>query len=125
MRAQSSVEATVSSTFNVLAWEIELAGARCIFLDTIIGELMQVIPADQRGWLLEGMHAVDLLSQHLTSLSAFAHRMSEDVPAEASAPVARAIADITLGVLADRMFTAFGGEEGGEGVTDPGDLDLF
>jgi hypothetical protein len=129
VKAQSQtkvLEASVASTFDTLAWEIELAGARCIFLDMIIGDLMQTMPAEQRGRLLEGMHTVDLLSQHLTSLSAFARRLGEDMPSGLSAPVGRAISDITLGALADRMSTAFGGEEGAfTELADAGDVDLF
>ena len=120
------LEASVAATFDVLAWEVELAGARCIQLDTIVGELLQTMPAEQRERLLEGMHTVDLLSQHLTSLSAFMRRMSEEAPTEATTPVTRALADITLGALADRMFTAFGGEETViDDSADAGDVDLF
>jgi len=71
------------------------------------------------------LHAVDLLGQHLTSLSAFARRMSADAPAGA-VTVSEALSEITLGALADRMTTAFGGEEGvADDESDAGDLDLF
>jgi len=120
------METSVATTFDVVAWEVELASARCIQLDTIIGELMQAVPIEQRERLLEGIHTVDLLSQHLTGLSAFMRRLSEDAPAQATTPVSRALADITLGALADRMFTAFGGEEEiVDDQPDSGDLDLF
>ena len=126
-KTSPGLETSVSTALEVLGWEIELAGARCIFLDKLIGELMQVTPPDQRERLLEGMQAVDLLGQHLTGLSAFAHRISLDAPHDARTPVSAGLAEITLGALADRMFTAFGGEEDetGEGTADAGDLDLF
>ena len=120
------LETSVASAFDVISWEIELAGARCIQLDTIIGELLRTMPIDQRERLLEGMHTVDLLSQHLTGLSAFLRRLSEDAPDQATTPVSRALADITLGALADRLFTAFGGEEEiMDDLPDAGDVDLF
>jgi hypothetical protein len=125
-QVEGELQASVAATFDVLAWEMELAGARCIFLDKVIGELMLTMPPETRERLVEGMHAVDLLSQHLTSLSAFARNLSQSVTAEAWVPVQRALGDITLGALADRMSTAFGSEE--EGVddgSDAGDLDLF
>ncbi|HEX7760290.1 MAG TPA: hypothetical protein VF459_12360 [Caulobacteraceae bacterium] len=116
----------MATTFDVLAWEIELAGARCIFLDTLIGELMPTVPAEKRERLMQGMHAVDLLSQHLTSLSAFSRRLSEATPARDGLDVTQALADITLGDLADRMRTAFGGEEEtADERAEAGDLDLF
>lgn len=122
---KAELEPSVATAFDVVAWEVELAGARCIQLDTIIGELMQVIPAAQRERLTEGMHTVDLLAQHLTGLSAFARRLSEDAPADVAMRVDRALADVTLGALADRMFTAFGGEEAAVELPDAGDVDLF
>jgi hypothetical protein len=84
------------------------------------------MPVEQRERLLEGMHTVDLLSQHLTGLSAFMRRLSEDAPAHATTPVSQALAEVTLGALADRMFTSFGGEEQVlVGELDAGDVDLF
>ena len=112
--------------FDVLSWEMELAGARCIFLDTLIGEMMKCVPDDKKSEFLEGAHTVDLLSLQLTSLSAFARRMSATVATDVSAPVDRALRDMTLGALADRMCTALGGSDRGINEReDAGDLDLF
>ncbi|MES2895180.1 MAG: hypothetical protein V4759_04050 [Pseudomonadota bacterium] len=125
-QVDGELQASAATTFDALAWEIELAGARCIFLDKLIGDLMQTMPVEERTRLMEGMHAVDLLSQHLTGLSAFARKVSENVSEEVLVPVQAALDDITLGVLADRMSTAFGGEEMGINQgDDAGDLDLF
>ncbi len=125
-QAEGGLQASASTTFDALAWEIELAGARCIFLDKLIGDLMRTMPSEERTRLMEGMHAVDLLSQHLTGLSAFARKVSEHVSEDVEVPVQAALDDITLGVLADRMSTAFGGEEMGINQgDDAGDLDLF
>ena len=123
---ETALSASVAMTFDVLAWEMELAGARCIFLDNIIGAMMKAIPEEQRGPFVEGIHTVDLLSQQLTSLSAFARRMSDSVPTDVSASVDRALGDITLGALADRMCSALGGQD--KDINDreeAGDLDLF
>jgi hypothetical protein len=125
-RVETPLETSVATTFDVVAWEIELAGARCIKLDTIVGELLPTVPPEQRARLLDGLHTVDLLSQHLTGLSAFMRRMSEDASTQATTPVTRALAEITLGALADRMLTAFGGEEeAANDDVDAGDVDLF
>ncbi len=125
-QANDMLDVSVATTFDVLAWEMELAGARCIFLDTIIGDMMKTIPDDKQAAFLHGMHTVDLLAQQLTSLSAFARQMSHNVPLELTAPVGPALGEITLGALADRMSTALGGEEKGINDRDgEGDLDLF
>jgi hypothetical protein len=118
--------ASVATVFDVLGWEIELAGARCIFLDALIGELMPTVPAEKRERLVEGMHNVDLLAQHLTGLSAFARRLSVGAPAEPTVDVAAGLDDITLGDLASRMQAALGGgEDLRDDGSEAGDLDLF
>ncbi|MET3665270.1 hypothetical protein [Caulobacter sp. 1776] len=120
------LQASMATMLDVLAWEIELAGARCIYLDSMIGKMMKTVPEEQREVLVEGMHTVDLLAQQLTSLSAFARRMSALAPDDVSASVDTALGDITLGALADRMSVAFGGVERGiYDAEDAGDLDLF
>ena len=77
---ESVLKTTIANTFDVLAWEMELAAARSIYLDSVIGRLINLIPGDSKTEFVESMHTVDLLSQQLTSLSAFARRMSGDVP---------------------------------------------
>ncbi len=125
-RIQSPLEATVATTFDVLAWEMELAAARAILLDSVIGEMTKCLSESHRAAFVEHLHAVDLLAQQLTSLSAFTRRMSQAVPPDVSASVDRALGDITLGALADRMSTAFGGEERGvNDHEDAGEADFF
>lgn len=125
-KIRSMEEARVADVFDLLAWEIELAGARCIMLDSMIGEVMNSLPQEERHKLQRGMHSVDLLSQHLTGLSAFARRLSLDVTPDNVAPTVSAVADVSLGALADRMRSALGGEE--QGLDDrhnAGNVDLF
>lgn len=118
---------TVAATLDILSAEIELAGARCIFLDRVIGEALDALPDAERSRLVDGLHAVDLLAQHLTSLSAFARNMSLTVSEDYAAPVGSALSEITLGDLAGRMAAALGLPDPTEDVEKPasGDLDLF
>jgi hypothetical protein len=126
MAGSTGLAPSVAVTLDVLAGEIELAGARCIFLDRIIGEVMDSLSGAQRERMLEGLHGVDLLAQHLTSLSAFARTMSATVPSECQAPVDDAISEITLGALAERMVASLGGDDIEEvPLADDGDVDLF
>lgn len=122
----TELQSDVATTFDVLSWELELAGARCIFLDTLIGKLLTTVAPEHREKLLEGIQAVDLLSQHLTGLSTFARQLSQTVVAQEPIGVGAALQGITLGALADRMTTSFGGAEVGlNDGDDAGDLDLF
>lgn len=118
--------ASVASTFDALAWEMELAGARCVLLDDAIGELMSGLGPEQKVKVLEEMHAVDLLSQQLSALSAFARKVGGQVGQEVAVDIRFALSDITLGAVADRMLSALGGKPqemfGGDVA---GDLDLF
>lgn len=116
----------IANTLEVLAAEIELAGARCIFLDRLLADVMDGLPASERNRMVEGMHSVDLLAQHLTGLSAFARTVSATAP-EVPAPVGVALSEITLGALAERMTAGLGGEdnEKGELPAEDGDVDLF
>lgn len=115
----------LAMTLDVLAAEIELAGARCIFLDRIIGDVMDGLPEAERARLVEGLHGVDLLAQHLTSLSAFARGLSVAVPEALTVPVVGAMSEVTLGALVERMTAGLGGHDGEADDADPGELDLF
>ena len=120
------LETSIATMLDVLAWEMELAAARCMMLDSTIGKMVGTIAEGEREVFTEAIHTVDLLSQQLTSLSAFTRKMSASVGVETSAVVDGALADITLGALADRMSTALGGQERGINERDEaGDLDLF
>ncbi|HEY4029052.1 MAG TPA: hypothetical protein VGM25_01805 [Caulobacteraceae bacterium] len=122
---ESVLKATVADTLDVLSWEIELAAARSIYLDSVIGQMIGLLPETRKAEFLESMHVVDLLSQQLTGLSAFSRRMSGEVP-DVSAHVSQALDQISLGALADRMSVALGGIEKGLNDGDgAGDLDLF
>ncbi len=121
------LEAGVGSTFGALAWEMELAGATCLKLDALVGEIMAALPSEHRARMTEGLHLVDLLSQQLHGLSGFARAVGDMVGDEIRAPVGDALAQLTLGALADRMSQALGGGAAPavEGADDAGDLDLF
>jgi hypothetical protein len=116
---------SVAVTLDVLAAEIELAGARCIYLDRVMGEVLEGLEEDERKRLLEGMHGVDLLAQHLTGLSAFARTLSLTAPTDTTVPAGPALAEITLGALAERMSAGLGGAEDVGEEADSGDCDLF
>jgi len=122
---ESALKATIADTLDVLSWEIELAAARSIYLDSVIGQMIGLLPEERKAEFLESMHTVDLLSQQLTGLSAFTRKMSGDVP-DVSAQVHTALNQISLGALADRMGVALGADEKGLNDGDgAGDLDLF
>ncbi|MGZ8408163.1 MAG: hypothetical protein ACXWVJ_09070 [Caulobacteraceae bacterium] len=116
---------SVATTLEVLAAELEIAGARCITLDRVMGEVMAALPEADRVRMLSGLHDVDLLGQHLTNLSAFSRGLSDSLPSHLTACVAGAISSLTLGALADRMVAGLGGGPAAARDASDGDLDLF
>ena len=117
-------EPRVSASLEVLAHEIELASARALSLDGLMGEVMQGLTPEHRSALVRRMHEVDLLTQHLTSLAAFARGLGDAAPATVTVPVDSALGAISLGALAERMAA---GLTGGavSARADSGDVDLF
>src|SRR5688572_13729596 len=102
-------EPRVSVSLEVLAAELELAGARSLALDRLMGEVMATLAAEHRGQLVQRLHEVDLLTQHLTNLSAFTRALGDAVPAAVTAPVGAALGDISLGAMAQRMAAGLSG----------------
>lgn len=126
VRLEGSLPASVASAFDALAWEMELAGARCTLLDNAIGELVSTLPPEHQARAIGEMHAVDLLSQQLSALSSFARKVGGQVSQDVAVDVHFALSDITLSAVADRMLAALGGKPQqafeAEGA---GELDLF
>lgn len=117
----------VAKTLEVLAAEIELAAAHSITLDRIVGEVMEQLSASERTRLVRSLHGVDLLSQHLSSLAAFARSLSHRVPEGSTATIGASLSEIPLGALAERMAAGLGGPPPSlhRGHEIAGDLDLF
>jgi hypothetical protein len=116
---------SVAVTLDVLSGEIELAAARCIRLDKILGEFMDRLPSAERQHLTESLHGVDLLAQHLTGLAGVGRPQSVAPPADAPAPVHDALAGLTLGALAERMADGMGVPTEPADDVDPGEVDFF
>ncbi|WP_296596868.1 hypothetical protein [Phenylobacterium sp.] len=116
---------SVAITMDVLSGEIELAAARCIRLDKILGEFMDSLPSAERQVLTESLHGVDLLAQHLTGLASFARNVCFASPDGLAVPVEGALASLTLGALAERMAEGLGAPVVEAEQVDPGEVDLF
>ena len=117
---------SVAVALDVLAAEIELAGARCIALDRALGEVMDGLPAERRAHLLREFHGVDMLVQHLAGLSAFARGVGAATTPSMTVPVDGALSAITLGALADRMAVGMGAANDPiASAASSGDVDLF
>lgn len=126
VRLEGSLPASVASAFDALAWEMELAGARCSLLDNAIGELVATLPTEHQAKAIGEMHAVDLLGQQLSALSSFARKVGGQVSHEVAVDVHFALSDITLSAVAERMLAALGGRPPEVFEADgAGELDLF
>lgn len=125
-RLAGSLPASVASAFDALAWEMELAGARCTLLDNAIGELVSTLPPEHQAKAMGEMHAVDMLGQQLSALSSFARRVGGQVSEDVAVDVHFALSDITLSAVAERMLAALsGGVRVAFDAGEAGELDLF
>jgi hypothetical protein len=123
--ANGMLTPSVAATLDVLAAEIEVAGARCLTLDRVIGEMMGCLSEADRARLLQGLHGVDMLAQHLTCLSTFARDLSQAAPAHMTLPADQALSGVTLGALAERMAAGLGGGAPDRVIEADGEVDLF
>jgi hypothetical protein len=113
----------VCEVFDRLSWEIELAAARCLLVDKVVGQMVELLPGDRAGFL-ETLHGVDLLHQHLQGLAVFSRTLSQRASKRARVSVVDALDAVTLGSVVERLRASMGA------FVDPdepaaGDVDLF
>ena len=107
-----------------LSWEIELAAARCLLIDKVVGEVVENLSFAARAKVLAALQDVDVLHQELQGLAAFSRTLTRGASRRARVSAAEAINAVSLGVLAERLGASMGAYVDAEGAA-PGDLDLF
>jgi hypothetical protein len=102
--------------------ELDHAKASCQQLDGALGRLIELVPADARGAVMQELYVVDLLSQHIGALARFIEGL-EDLPADADVSIRPALDRVSLGAVAERIASTLGAATAPSGPAD--DLELF
>ena len=113
----------VCEVFDRLSWEIELAAARCLLVDKVVGQMIELLPGD-RAAFVESLHGVDLLHQQLQGLAVFSRTLSQRASRRARVSVVEALGAVTLGSLVERLNASMGAFVDPDDVA-AGDVDLF
>ena len=109
----------------VLAGELGHAGEACQRLDGALGGLLHLVAPEDRMKVMQELHAVDLLSQHLAALGALTQHLGAQSPDEGALDLSDALQGLTLGEVARRIQMAAGAVPAVPQDQDEGDLDLF
>ncbi len=97
---------TGSSTAAILAAvsaEMSIAAEACGKLDDALGQILEVTPPEERGRVMQELHMVDMLAQHITAVTDFAHRLALIASKDDRLVIEDALSAITLGAVAARL----------------------
>jgi hypothetical protein len=101
--------ANVEAVLKAISSEMSIAAVACGHLDVALGKILDVVPAEHRMSVLQELHTVDLLAQHVTALTDFTGNLSQQ-QGQGVLEVNDALSAITLGEVAARLRTAISGQ---------------
>ncbi len=93
----------VVGLLEALSAEMSIAAVSCGHLDSALGQILEEVPMESRMKVMQELHMVDMLAQHITAITDFAAGLATSM-AEAGTPdVDGALSRITLGDVAARL----------------------
>ncbi|MDB5457428.1 MAG: hypothetical protein JWP92_3013 [Caulobacter sp.] len=98
--------ASLSAVLAALSAEMSLAAVSCCELDDALGQILQATPVEERMKVMQQLHTVDLLAQHVTAITDFTARLAQAAKQGVSLDFEQALSTITLGAVADRLKAA-------------------
>jgi hypothetical protein len=101
-------QAAMTDVLSAVAGELTLAQGTCARLDGTLGQLLHAAPADQRGAVMQELHAVDQLNQQIAAVAGFVERLTRKLGPSVTIEVAEALSTITLGEVARRISEGVG-----------------
>lgn len=100
--------AAMTDVLSAVAGELVLAQGTCARLDGALGQLLHAAPADQRGAVMQELHAIDQLNQQIAAVAGFVERLTRKLGPSMTIEVAEALSTITLGEVAQRIGQGVG-----------------
>ena len=102
--------ASVEMVLKALSAEMSLAAVACGHLDVALGKILDVVPEEHRLSVMQELHTVDLLAQHITALTDFAGNLSQQ-QGQGVLEVNDSLNAITLGDVAARLRQGIVGQD--------------
>ncbi|GGL09503.1 hypothetical protein [Caulobacter rhizosphaerae] len=88
---------------EALSAEMSIAAVSCGHLDSALGQLLEAVPLESRLKVMQELHMVDMLAQHITAITDFTAGLASSMAAEGAPDVDGALSRITLGDVAARL----------------------
>ena len=95
--------AGIVGLLEALSAEMSIAAVSCGHLDSALGQLLEAVPPESRLKVMQELHMVDMLAQHITAITDFTAGLASSMAAEGQPDVAGALSRITLGDVAARL----------------------
>ena len=99
----------VETVLEAISTEMSIAAVACGHLDVALGKILEVVPNEHRLSVMQELHTVDLLAQHVTALTDFTGNLSQQ-HGQGVLDVNDSLNAITLGDVAARLRQAIQGE---------------
>jgi len=95
--------AGIVGLLEALSAEMSIAAVSCGHLDSALGQLLEAVPPESRLKVMQELHMVDMLAQHITAITDFTAGLASSMAAEGQPDVDGALSRITLGDVAARL----------------------
>jgi len=95
--------ASLVAVLEALSAEMSIAAVSCGHLDSALGQILEVVPIEARMQVMQELHMVDMLAQHITAITDFAAGLAQVASPDVGLEVEGALSRITLGDVAGRL----------------------
>jgi hydrogenase maturation factor HypE len=95
--------ANLAVVLESLSAEMSIAAVSCGHLDSALGQILEEVPVEARMKVMQELHMVDLLAQHITAITDFTAGLAQSMAATGAPDVAGSLSRITLGDVANRL----------------------
>jgi hypothetical protein len=101
--------ADLVALLEALSAEMSIAAVSCGHLDSALGQILEAVPPETRMKVMQELHMVDLLAQHITAITDFTTGLAQVATPDVSLEIDGALSRITLGDVAGRLRTRLAG----------------
>ncbi|MGR4863022.1 hypothetical protein [Caulobacter sp. LARHSG274] len=98
--------AGLATVLEALSAEMSIAAVACGHLDSALGQILEAVPPEARMQVMQELHMVDMLAQHITAITDFAAGLAQVAADDVALDVEAALSRITLGDVANRLREA-------------------